>query len=189
MKKVDIFKDKFPKLDTEKFILREIKFNDYKEFYEIYSNDDAVRYQQMKPIMSLEEAKKAANFFKSAYKNKKIIRWGITNKGNDNIIGFITLHSFDKVNFKADIGYMLNKNYWDKKIMSEVGKVVIDYGFNEIGLHRIEANIHPNNIASINLSLKLGFRKEGVKKDSIYNMWTEKFEDREIYSIINETNH
>lgn len=180
MKEEDIFKEEFPILYTENFILREIKFDDYKAFYEVYSNEDAVRYQQIKPMVSLEEAKKAVKFFVSAYKNKKVIRWGITDKCNDEIIGFVTLHSFDKANLKAEIGYMLNRKYWGKKIMSEVGNIVINYGFNEIGLHRIEANIHPDNVASINLSLRLGFVKEGTRKDSAYNRYTKKFEDREV---------
>jgi ribosomal-protein-alanine N-acetyltransferase len=60
----------------------------------------------------------------------------------------------------------------------------MEYAFEVIKLHRIEALVHPENIASNKLNIKLGFKKEGLKMSSAYNKRTEEFEDRIIYGLI-----
>ena len=174
----------FPELETSDFLLREVKEQDYEDIYEIYSDEDAVRYQQIKPMENMEQAQKSVISFLNGYKNKKFIRWCIADKNNDKVVGLITLHTFDNWNSKAEIGYMLNKKYWNQGIMNEVAQKVIQYAFEVIELHRIEASIHPENIASNKLTVKLGFEKEGFKKDVAYNRSTGEFEDRLIYGII-----
>lgn len=182
------FSDEFPKLMTNRFLLREVTENDIHEIYSIYSNKEAVRFQQIEPMSNLTQAKKAVNYFKSAYKDKKFIRWCITYKGSDKVIGLITLHSFDNWNAKAEIGYMLNQKYWNQGIMSEVGKRIIQYAFLTSKLHRIEALVDPLNFPANKLSLKLAFQREGLKKDAAFNKRTKNFEDRVIYGLLNDNN-
>ncbi|WP_425449698.1 GNAT family N-acetyltransferase [Dethiothermospora halolimnae] len=184
---MNIFKiafNAFPELETNRFILREVKESDFREIYDIYSDEEAVKYQQIKPMETIDQGKKAVSFFKRGYKDKKFIRWCIVSRNDNKVVGLITLHHFDSWNFSGEIGYMLNKKYWKQNIMSEVGEKVIQYAFEVIGLHRIAASIHPNNIGSIKLTTKLGFKVEGMKKEAAYNIRTEKFEDRLIYGII-----
>ena len=100
------------------------------------------------------------------------------------VIGLITLHDFDNWNSKAEIGYMLNKKYWRQHVMSEAAIKVIHYAFEAIELNRIEALIDPENIASIKLNEKLGFAKEGLKKEAAYNKRTEKYENTLIFGIV-----
>lgn len=178
--------NEFPKLESDNFRLREVKDQDYKEIYEIYGDEEAVRYQQIEPMSSVDQGKKAVVAFHKGYENKKFIRWGITDKKVDKVIGLITLHNFDEWNLKAEIGYMLNRKYWRLNVMSEVGEKVIEYAFEVIKLHRIEASIHLDNIASINLSKKLGFKREGLRRGSAYNRRTKIFEDRLIYGLVKD---
>ncbi|MGH4123157.1 MAG: GNAT family N-acetyltransferase [Clostridium sp.] len=184
MVKMDSIFNEFPMLETERFILREVVETDYPAIYDIYSDEDAVKYQQIKSMSTIEQAKKSVEFFINGFKTKKFIRWCIALKKNDDVIGLITLHDFDIWNSKSEIGYMLNKKYWGQNIMSEVSKKVIDYAFEVIELNRIEALIDPENIASIKLNIKLRFEKEGLKKEAAYNRRTGKYEDRLIFGII-----
>lgn len=184
MKDINIVFERFPILQTESFILREAVERDFKSIYEIYSDLEAVKYQQINPMDSIEQAEKSINAFINGFKNKKFIRWCIALKDNDKVIGLITLHSIDPWNSNAEIGYMLNRNYWRMGVMSEAAKSVIDFAFKEMELNRIEASIHPENNASIKLSLKLGFEKEGLKKQASYNIRTGDFEDRLVFGIV-----
>lgn len=184
MNKIDSVFNEFPKFETERLVLREVVESDYSAIYDIYCDEGAVKYQQIKAMSTMEQAKKAVEFFINGFKNKKFIRWCITLKENSDVIGLITLHDFDDWNSKAEIGYMLNKKYWRQNIMSEATIKVIDYAFEVIELNRIEALIDPENIASIKLNIKLGFAKEGLKKEAAYNKRTEKYEDRLIFGII-----
>ncbi len=183
MGKVNFEFDEFPQLESERFILREVKEQDYISLYEIYSDEDAVKYQQIGAMETIEQAHKSVQAFLQGFKNRKFIRWCIATKENDTVIGLITLHNFDIWNSQAEIGFMLNKIYWGQNIMGEVSHEIIKFAFEIIGLNRIEASIHPNNIASIKLSKKLGFQREGLKKEAAYNNRTDEYEDRLIFGI------
>ena len=183
MSKLNFEFDEFPQLKSERFVLREVKEQDYLALFEIYSDEDAVKYQQMGAMKTIEQAQKAVQAFLQGFKNRKFIRWCIATKKNDTVIGLITLHHFDIWNSQSEIGFMLNKRYWGQNIMGEVAHEIIRFAFAIIGLHRIEALIHPNNIASIKLSEKLGFQIEGLKKEAAYNKRTDEYEDRLILGI------
>jgi ribosomal-protein-alanine N-acetyltransferase len=184
MNKIDSVFNEFPKLETERFILREVVESDYAAIYDIYCDEDAVKYQQIKAMSTIEQAKKSVEFFINGFKNKKFIRWCITLKENSEVVGLITLHDFDAWNSKVEIGYMLNKKYWRQNVMSEAAIKVIHYAFEVIELNRVEALVDPENIASNKLNVKLGFAKEGLKKEAAYNKRTEKYEDRLMFGIV-----
>ena len=87
--------------------------------------------------------------------------WAMTLKGEDRIIGGIVYWNFDPGFHCAEIGYELHPAYWQQGLMSEGMKAVLDYGFNELGLHRIEATPFAENEPSCKFLAKLGFTYEG----------------------------
>lgn len=173
----------FPNLESKRFILREVKEKDYLAIYEIYSDDDTVKYQQMGTMQTMEQAQKSVQAFLRGFENKKFIRWCIATREQDNVVGLITLHSFNEWNSQGEIGFMLNKAYWRQNIMGEVGEEVLKFAFQVMDLNRIEASVHPENIASIKLCEKLELKKEGVKKEAAYNKRTSEYEDRVMLGI------
>ena len=183
MNKINLEFDKFPQIQNESFILSEVKKDDYSSLYEIYSDDETIKYQQIDTMKTIEQSQKSVQSFLQGFINRKFIRWCISRKEDDKVIGLITLHDFDNWNSKTEIGYMLNRKYWGQNIMSEVGREIIKFTFETIRLNRIEASIHPENIASIKLSEKLGFKKEGLKIEAAYNIRTKEYEDRLIFGI------
>ncbi|WMJ80570.1 GNAT family N-acetyltransferase [Clostridium sp. MB40-C1] len=172
--------EKFPILSGNVYNLRQVKETDCKDILDIYSDNDTVRYEGMNTIESIDKVKNYIEFINEGYNKKMFVRWGITYKEDDKLLGLISLHHFDYLNAKAEVGYILNKKYWGKGIMTRNLSLVINYAFNELKLHRLEAVIHPANIASINLAERLGFTIEGVKKECELNLRTLNYEDRLI---------
>jgi ribosomal-protein-alanine N-acetyltransferase len=86
MSKINLEFDKFPQLESKRFILREVKEQDYLSIYEIYSDEEVVRYQQIGTMQTIEQAKKSVQAFLQGFKNGKFIRWCIATKENDNWI-------------------------------------------------------------------------------------------------------
>ena len=81
------------------------------------------------------------------------------------------------------MGYVLHPDYHGQGIMSESVNVVIDYAFNDLKFHSIEAVIDPENLASENVLLKSRFIKEGHLKENEY--YEGRFLDTVIYSLVN----
>lgn len=173
--------DKFPTIETKRFWLREAKEEDYLEVYEIYSSEEAVKYQGMKNMTTFEQAKKSIMSFKKGFKEKRFIRWCIEDKNTNKVVGTITLHDFDFDESTVQIGYMLNIKYWRKNIMTECGLEVLKYAFEALKFKSVQAYIHPGNIASIKLNEKLGFINKKIIKEVVFNLNSEVFEDRVLY--------
>lgn len=174
--------DSFPVLETKRLILREIRPEDVKEVFEIRANKDVMKYFGKDPLKSVKEAEELVNQTLEGFKNKEGIRWGITIKGSDKIIGSGGLWRLLKPHLRGEIGYELSPEYWQKGIMSEAISEMIRFSFDPMNLHTIEANLDPANIASIRLLEKAGFKKEGHIKESYYHNGA--FTDTAVYSLI-----
>lgn len=184
MRKIDDIFNNFPKIETNRFLLRKIGTEDIKEVFDIYSNSETLRYQNMEHMKELDEAEGYINFISNGYQNKIFIRWGITEKENNQVIGVIALHHIESENRKMSIGYILNERFWKQGVMTEAVGAVINYILKEFNINRIEAEIHPENIASIRLCEKLGFKREGLKEECIFKDSKNTFEDRLIYGLV-----
>ena len=68
----------------------------------------------------------------------------------------------------AVLGYWIAPEFAGKNVTPAAVALAVDYLFNELGLHRIEIDIRPENLASLRVVQKLGFRYEGLKKDFIH---------------------
>ena len=90
------------------------------------------------------------------------------------IAGVINLNNIVRGAFQsAYLGYYIFADFARRGFMFEGMKLVIDHAFTQLGLHRLESNIQPENHASIALVKKCGFRKEGFspKYLQIFGEW------------------
>jgi ribosomal-protein-alanine N-acetyltransferase len=174
----------FPILETDRIILRHIKEDDITGIYRFYSGNDALNYIARDLFTEKEQAVEKINLFQKNYEEKKAIWWTFTQKPEDEFIGFGGLFDISKESSKAEIGYGLLPEYWGQGIMSEVVEKLIDFGFNELKLHKIYGRITPGHDASIRVLEKFGFQKEGVLKDDEFAQ--NKYFDTAIYSLINK---
>ena len=174
--------DKFPVLETERLLLREIKPEDVKEVFGIRSNADVMKYFGKDPLNSEDEALELIDLTTEAYRKKEGIRWGISFKNSGKLIGSGGIWRILKQHLRGEVGYELSQDHWKKGIMSEALAEMIKFSFANMNLHTIEANLDPANIASVKLLEKLGFKKEGHIKESYYQ--NSIFTDTAIYSLI-----
>ena len=98
------------------------------------------------------------------------------------MIGTISFWKTDPFHHRAEVGYLLMPEFWGQGIMDESLKRIIAYGWEEMKLHSIEANINPLNAASKNLLINNGFKVEGYFHESYH--FDGKFLDAEILSLI-----
>lgn len=168
----------FQILETENLLLRKITPEVYDFLFRSLSEE------AIKSFLGLETdeqfTKEKEKYFKgmSTY-NRSFVNFQIIDKSNDKIIGACGFHTWYIEHERAEIGYNLNSDqYKGKGIMTEALKTVVKYGFEQMGLNRIEALIAPHNEPSLRLVQNLGFVKEGhlrqhyfkndIKEDSLF---------------------
>lgn len=158
----------FPNLETERLILREITHDDVEEIFACFSNHDVTRFYGRDPIETIGQARGFVDFFGKSFEEKKGIRWGIEIIGKKGLIGTIGFNSWSPKHKRAEIGYEIHPDYWKKGYMSEAVAKILSYGSDTLGLTRIGAVVFLENEASNNLLTKIGFKREGILKNYMY---------------------
>lgn len=175
----------FPVLQTERLVLDRIKNEDAEALFDLRKNAEAMRYLDRDMPKDIREIYRMIEQMNEGAEKNENIGWGIFLKENKKFIGTMGYYRSDRPNHRSEIGYMLSPAYWKKGFISEAMRVSIDYGFKEMNLHSIEANVNPANIASIKTLLKFGFVKEAYFRENFY--FNGKFLDTEIYSLLKNT--
>lgn len=155
----------FPKLKTDRLILRQLQEDDKEEIFFLRSDERVMQYIKRTGLKNLEEVSDFMYKINNDLKNNKILYWAISLKNNPKLIGTICLWNFSKNQKIAEIGYDLHPKYHGQGIMNEAMKHVLDFGFNTIGFEVIEAFTHKDNINSIKLLKKNNFILSMNKED------------------------
>lgn len=175
---------KFPVLETERLALRDITMEDAEDIFVFFSDHQVMKYYGSNDKKTIGEIEDLIKRLKEGYGNRVRIRWGITLKGSSRIIGTCGFHNIDLDDRRAEIGYELARDYWNQGIMSEAVSKVINFGFYEMGINRIEAFYDPKNEASERLLKKLGFKVEGHLRK--YSFYSGEFKDAVVCSILKD---
>lgn len=174
----------FPVLETERLLIRRITNDDANQIIALRSNPETMKYIPRPLTKTTEEALEHIAQIDNTIDTNVGINWGITLKDNPNVIGVIGYYRIKPEHYRAEIGYMLLPEFHGKGIIPEAVKTVINYGFNEMELHSIEAIIDPENFASERVLQKIGFVKEGYFKEHEY--YEGRFLDSIFYSLLNK---
>jgi len=175
---------KFPYLETEHFLLRRIEVSDANEVFQYFSHDEVTKYYDLDTFKDISEATRLIENWQKRFAKQEGIRWGIATKSDNKIIGSCGFHNWEKEHSKAEIGFEVTPEYWQQGVMSEVLKVVLPYGFEMMGLYRIEAFYDPQNTASKMTLEKVGFIYEGNLRKSSFEKG--RYCDAAVCSILKE---
>ena len=154
-----------PTLYTERLTLRKMKVSDADDMFEYASLPQTTRYLTWRPHRSREYTKEYLEYLGTRYASGDFYDWAIILDGK--MIGTCGFTRFDPQNDSAEIGYVLNPAYHGREIAAEAAREVIRFGFEELGLHRIEAKYMVGNAASRRVMEKLGMTFEGEHRDAI----------------------
>lgn len=171
----------FPVIETERLLLRALSMNDCDTMYLLRSNEEVTKHFNRDPDAGIEATRaKMEEILQNQQKNGSVF-WVIAWKDNPgNMIGNIGYWRIDKQHHRAEIGYLLHPAHWQKGIMKEALNAVLEYAFNTMKLHSIEANINPDNIASAALLERCGFIREAYFKENYFHNGV--YYDSAIYS-------
>jgi RimJ/RimL family protein N-acetyltransferase len=148
-------------LDTERLLLRWMTEDDIDGHYAVFSDPEVARYWSSEPWSDMDQARQAIASTIAAYADGSGMRLAIVLRDSGQLIGNVSLHHFFEQNRRCEIGYALASRHWGQGYATEALRAAIRYGFDVLGLNRIEADIDPRNAGSARVLEKLGFRKEG----------------------------
>ncbi len=173
-----------PKIFTERLVLRKIDVDkDLIDFFTIRSNRDAMRHIPRPVATDHSEVLLLINEGNAAYERGDMLSLAITLKDTDKFIGAVGFYRVDWDNHRTEIGYILNPEYSGKGYMHEACTALVQFAFDEVGFHSLEAVIEADNTKSIKVIEKLGFTREAYFKEKGFS--NNKYIDLTVYSLLN----
>jgi [ribosomal protein S5]-alanine N-acetyltransferase len=152
-------------LNTERLHLRSLTKGDELRLFEIHSNPEFMRYWSSPPWTHIEQAAALIERDEGEMAQGKHIRLGIQLRETKLLVGTCTLFKIDQQCRRAELGYGIAQEYWRNGFMQEAVSVLLKFGFSELNLNRVEADIDPRNTASGRFLEKLGFLREGFLRE------------------------
>ena len=163
----DKLRPSLPVLETPRLLLRQMERGDTADMYEYARLHETTRYLLWSPHPSPEYTRAYLTMIGRFYRKGEFFDWAIVEKESGRMIGTCGFTSLDFVNNCAEVGYVLNPDYQGKGLATEAVRRVLTFGFEELGLHRIEARFIQGNTASLRLMGRVGMTFEGYARESM----------------------
>lgn len=176
------FPDEFPVLKTERLTLSEFTANDVSRFFNLRSDEEFMKYLGLFPMKRTSEARDRVHSIIQAFKTGEAISWKISLQNSTELIGYIGFWEIDFRHFRGEIGFGIDQQFQQKGYMSEAMPKILEYGFHQLGLHSIKADVDPRNKASIQLLENNNFIKEAHFRENYF--FNGNFLDSDFYGLL-----
>jgi len=180
---LDVVYSTFPQLETERLILRELQPGDAESLFTVLGDVNVTQFYDEDVFTDVSQAREQIEVWVSGFEARQCVRWGITQRKIDKIIGTCGYYGFHRLHKRVGLGYELGQSVWRQGIMTEALGAIIKFGFKTIGLNRIEAVVMPENEGSVKLLEGLEFNQECILRE--YETWGDKgFVDLIMFSLL-----
>lgn len=179
----EIYKN-LPTLETERLILRKIREDDARDMYAYGSDEVVSKYVTWDRHQTIHNTMEFIQFVLDRYETGQIAPWGIQLKETGTFIGTIDFVNWNAKHKWSELGYVLARPLWGNGIITEAAKRLLEFGFNETDVERIQARCFQENIGSEKVMQKIGMTFEGTLRHA----WLKKgkYHNIKVYSILRE---
>jgi ribosomal-protein-alanine N-acetyltransferase len=172
-----------PQLEGNRIQLRRMQAEDSRSLFECWSKQEVREYSGIPELESIDAATEMIQFLNALSETEDGVRWGIVNKQNREWIGSCGFNTWQLEGaYRGEIGCELSSLYWGQGYMGEAIELLLQYGFQEMGLHRIEALVDTRNERASRLFATQHFQMEGILRD--YRHTDEGYHDVHMYSLL-----
>ncbi len=176
--------DLFPTMVTMRLKLRPITLADVDALFHIHSDAETMQWYGVDALTQRSEGIRLAELFSGWFAAGTGFRWGLERHEDGRLIGSCGLFRWNRSWRNCVTGYELARDCHGQGYMREALEVVLAYGFDEMQLHRIQAEAHGSNAASIGLAQRMGFAFEGIHREQGY--WNGQFHDLHCFSLLED---
>lgn len=171
-------------IEGERVYLREVRPSDVNENYYRWMNDPEVT-QYLESRFYPNSMEGLREYVASKLGDRDNVFLAIVLKEGDRHIGNIKLGPINWIHRVADVGILIGeKDCWSKGYATEALRLVVDYAFRKLNLHKVTAGCYANNQGSRKAFEKAGFQVYGVRKEQCF--WNGQYVDGVLLGIVRE---
>ncbi|MDT3428465.1 ribosomal-protein-alanine N-acetyltransferase [Paenibacillus forsythiae] len=171
-----------PGLTGRRLRLRAMRWEDADALLRCWSHPESAYWLGIRPLTSREDAEELIRLLLEMERGEESLRWSIELSGGE-VIGSCGYNNWQLQGaFRGEVGCELSPAFRGRGYMREALALALCYGFEEMGLNRVEAQCHPANLRSGRLLASLGFRREGTLRE--YRHTPSGFQDVDLYALL-----
>lgn len=156
-----------PQLETPRLLLRRLQVLDAVDMYDYARRADVTKYLTWCPHPSVGYTRDYLEYVAVRCEAGEFFDWAIEEKSSGRMVGTCGFTSFDYRSDCGEVGYVLNPAVWGHGYATEALRAVIDFGFEQLHLHRIEARFIRGNDASRHVMERVGMSYEGMLRGAM----------------------
>lgn len=172
------------KIITNRLKLEQVSLNDLPNIHDLHSDPEVDKYNTLGIPANIEDTEQVLRRWLKHHERleRKSYTYAIRLLDSGQFAGLIALNTGKPDYRNAEVWYKLNPRYWNKGYVSEALTALLGFGFTSLNLHRIEAGVAVENLASIRVLEKAGFLREGRKRKllPIRGEWSDNY----FYAIL-----
>lgn len=157
-----------PEIETPRLLLRRMLKTDYLDMFAYARDCEVTKYLLWDPHPTPQYTLRYLSFIQQKYRSGEFYDWAVIWRETNTMIGTCGFTSFQYAHNCGEVGYVLNREYWGRGIAPEAVSAVLQIGFAELELHRIEAKFMKGNERSLRVMEKCGMAFEGYSRDSMW---------------------
>ncbi|WP_037374090.1 GNAT family N-acetyltransferase [Salinimicrobium xinjiangense] len=155
----------FPNIKTTRLNLRQITEADLENIYSGLSHPDVIKHYGVN-YSSLEATWEQLEWYAELERTHTGLWRAITLAETGKFCGAIGYNNLSREHKKAELGFWLLPEFWGRGYVQEAMEAVLEYAYQKLKLHRIEAFVETENISSQKALQKQDFQQEGIMRDS-----------------------
>ena len=170
-------------IESERLLLREFSLSDWPAVNAYTSDPEVVKYMAFGPTTEAETREHLSQCLATAAEQpRRIYELAVILRAENQLIGTVTIALHPHERRHASFSYLLHRQYWGHGYATEAMCTLVNFGFNVLQLHRLEDTADTRNQASVRVMEKLGMRREGHLRESIWKdgQWYDEY----IYAIL-----
>lgn len=176
----------FVLFETERLFVREYNIDDFDAVKAYASDAEVTAYLPWGPADDDTVQRIVASRLKSQIEEARTrFEFIVCLKASGEAIGAVGLHLSDDLK-QGDLGFIFNRRFWGSGYASETAQGMLRFGFMNLDLHRITAKCDSENLASEAVMKRIGMRKEGETKKSVYTKvrGKEQWRSEKLYAML-----
>ncbi len=176
------FFERLPPLETPRLMLRRLTMRDAQDIFAYSRDPEVARHVLWSAHRTIFDTRAYLRFILRQYREREPSSYGIVLKATGRVIGTIGFMSYSQENSTVEVGYSLARSAWNQGYMTEALRAVLRLSFEDMRIHRVEAQHEVDNPASGAVMRKCGMLHEGTLRGRIYNKG--RFSDVELYAML-----
>lgn len=173
-----------PRLETERLVLRALTPDDAAAIFAYSSDPEVARYVAWDAHRSVDDTKAFLDLTMGRYASGDALDWGMVYKGDGRLVGTSGFVGREPEHARAEVGCVLHRVYWGMGLAAEALGAMISFGFERMGLNRIEGRCIAENTASARIMEKAGMAYEGTMRRREFMKG--EYRDMKLYAILKD---